>query len=468
MPRKVGEYSVYKGVINMKDLTKGSPVKIILLFALPIICGNIFQQLYNIADSKIVSTYVSTNAFAAVGATSVVSNTIIGFINGLTQGFAIPIANSFGARDEKRMRRFVSGTIILSMSVAVILTIASLMFIEPILVVLKTPEDILPQALTYVRIILAGIIFTALYNMCANVLRAVGDSKTPLYCLVTSVIFNIGLDLLFVRTFDMKIEGAAYATVISQAIAAIMCIVYILFKFRSLLPKKDEWKTERGQYPDLITTGLSMGLMSCIVNIGTVVLQGAINGLGTAIVAAHTAARRVFDILTVTLFSIGIAMTTFVSQNMGAERPDRARQGVRQAIGLVTIITTALVVICFVFGRPVFVWLTNSTDSEIIEPAVMYSRISIVFFYVLGPLFVLRCSLQGMGRKIIPVCSSVLEMIIKILSAQFLVPVFAYRGVAFTEPISWVAMTILLSVSYVIIVRGYKVCPIDKRETINL
>ena len=468
MPRKVGEYSVYKGVINMKDLTKGSPVKIILLFALPIICGNIFQQLYNIADSKIVSTYVSTNAFAAVGATSVVSNTIIGFINGLTQGFAIPIANSFGARDEKRMRRFVSGTIILSMSVAVILTIASLMFIEPILVVLKTPEDILPQALSYVRIILAGIIFTALYNMCANVLRAVGDSKTPLYCLVTSVIFNIGLDLLFVRTFNMKIEGAAYATVISQAIAAIMCIVYILFKFRSLLPKKDEWKTESGQYSDLITTGLSMGLMSCIVNIGTVVLQGAINGLGTAIVAAHTAARRVFDILTVTLFSIGIAMTTFVSQNMGAERPDRARQGVRQAIGLVTIITTALVVICFVFGRPVFVWLTNSTDSEIIEPAVMYSRISIVFFYVLGPLFVLRCSLQGMGRKIIPVCSSVLEMIIKILSAHFLVPVFAYRGVAFTEPISWVAMTILLSVSYVIIVRGYKVCPIDKRETINL
>lgn len=442
----------------MKDLTKGNPIKIILLFAVPIICGNIFQQLYNIADSKIVSTYVSTNAFAAVGATSVVSNTIIGFINGLTQGFAIPIAGRFGAKDEHKMRSFVAGTIILTLSFAIILTIFSLLFIEPLLVLLKTPADIMPLALSYVNIILGGIIFTALYNMCANVLRAVGDSKTPLYCLVAAVIINIVLDLLFVRGFNMGIEGAAYATVIAQATAAFICMIYIIVRFRSLIPDKEKWKLEKDQYKELITTGLSMGLMSCIVNIGTIILQGAINGLGTSIVTAHTAARRVFDILTVTLFSIGIAMTTFVSQNIGAGKWERARQGVRKAIGAVTVITTILLVVCFLFGRPVFCWLTNSNDSDIIEPAVMYSRISILFFYVLGPLFVLRCSLQGMGRKLVPVCSSVLEMVVKILSAQFLVPVYAYKGVAFTEPISWVAMTILLGIAYKMYISKIEIC----------
>lgn len=432
----------------MKDLTKGYPAKIIIMFAIPIICGNIFQQLYNIADSKIVSTYVSTNAFAAVGATGVVSNTIIGFISGLTQGFAIPVANSYGAKDYKRMHRYIAGTIILSMVVAAVLTILSLLFIGQLLQVLHTPSDILQDAIAYVRIILSGTILTALYNMCANVLRAVGDSKTPLYCLMTAVVINIGLDLFFVKVLDMQIKGAAYATVIAQGVAAVMCMCYIGARFREILPHREEWKPETGQYSDLITTGLSMGLMSCIVNIGTVVLQGAINGLGTSIVAAHTAARRIFDILTVALFSIGIAMTTYVSQNMGAGKSERVRQGVRQAIIMETAITTVLIIICFAFAEPVFHWLTSSDDRQIIEPAVMYSHISIIFFYVLGPLFVLRCSLQGMGRKVIPVCSSVLEMVIKILSAQFLIPVFAYTGVAFTEPISWVAMTLLLAVAY--------------------
>lgn len=432
----------------MKDLTKGYPAKVIMLFAIPIICGNIFQQLYNIADSKIVSDYVSTNAFAAVGVTAVVSNTITGFINGLTQGFAIPVANSFGAKDYKKMRRYIAGTVILTLSAAVLLTVLGLLLIGDILRALETPADIMTDALAYVRIILAGIIFSALYNMCANVLRAVGDSRTPLYCLITAVVINIGLDLLFIKGLQMKIEGAAYATVISQAIAAFMCMIYIWTHFRELLPQSGEWRLEQGQYSTLAATGLSMGFMSCIVNIGTIVLQGAINGLGTEIVAAHTAARRVFDMLSVALFSIGTAMTTYVSQNMGAGRPDRVRQGIRHAIVVASVITTALIVLCFAFARPLFEWISSSDNPNIIEPAVMYSRISILFFFVLGPLFVLRCSLQGMGRKVIPVCSSVLEMVIKVLSARFLVPLFAYTGVAFTEPISWVAMTILLAAAY--------------------
>lgn len=432
----------------MKDLTKGYPAKVIMMFAVPLMFGYIFQQLYNMADSKIVSEFVGTDALAAVGATAVVSNTIISFINGLTQGFSILVANSFGARDMNRMRRFIAGTIALTALVVVVLTVVGLIFIVPILKLLNTPEAIMSEAVAYVRIIIAGIVFTALYNMCANILRAVGDSKTPLYCLLVAVVSNIGLDLLFVAVFHWGIEGAAIATVIAQAMSGILCGAFILIKFKNILPGREDWVLETGQYSSLISAGISMGLMGCVVNIGTIVLQGSINCLGTKIVAAHTAARRVFDILSVTIYTVGVAMTTFASQNMGADKPARVRQGVRHSILIVSVMTTILIVVCYLFARPVLVWITSTKDTAIIDAGVMYSRISIVFYYVLGPLLVLRCTLQGMGRKIIPVFTSVLEMLVKVLSANFLVPAFGYVGVAFTEPISWIVMTLVLVAAY--------------------
>ncbi|MDD6137011.1 MAG: MATE family efflux transporter [Lachnospiraceae bacterium] len=432
----------------MKDLTTGKPLKVIIMFAIPIIFGSIFQQFYNFADAKIVSAYVGTDAFAAVGATSVVSNTIIAFMNGLTQGFAIPIAISYGAKEEKNMRKLVAGTMKLTLATTVLVTACVLIAIPNILTALKTPDEIYDISLSYVRIILCGVVFCAIYNMCANTLRAVGDSKTPLYCLIASVIINVLLDLLFVGGFGLGMKGAAYATLVAQACCAIACLIIMFLRFRVLLPKKDEWHLNGSQYGTLITTGLSMGLMTCIVNLGTIVLQSAINSLGTVVVAAHTAARRVFDVLCVTLYCIGISMTTFVSQNLGARKPERVKQGVWVAIRLVTIITTVLIVICFVFGEAVFQWLTSSTDKELIDYAVMYSRISILFFYALGPLFILRCSLQGLGKRIIPILSSVVEMVIKVLSANFLVPLCGYVGVAFTEPISWVIMAVVLAVAF--------------------
>lgn len=432
----------------MKDLTKGYPAKVIMMFAIPLMFGQIFQQFYNMADSKIVSTYVGTGALAAVGATAVVSNTLIFFINGSTQGYSILVANSFGAKDMKRLRQFVAGTMVLTACITLIITAAGVLFIEPILEMLNTPTEIMTDAVAYVRIILAGIVFTALYNMCANILRAVGDSKTPLYCLLIAVGVNIVLDLLFVCVFHWGIEGAAYATIIAQAMSGIMCGSFILKKFREILPKKDDWKPEKGQYVDLIWTGLSMALMGCIVNIGTIALQGAINGLGTDIVAAHTAGRRVFDILGVALFTIGMSMTTFASQNMGAGKPQRVRQGVLHANLIVTGMTVVLQGIWLLLGEVVINWITATDNQAIIEAAKLYMNVMIWFMYVLGPLFVLRCTLQGMGRKIIPLVSSFVEFLIKILSASFLVPVFGYMGVAFTEPISWIMMIIPLIVAY--------------------
>lgn len=434
----------------MKDLTKGYPAKVILMFAIPLMCSSILQQLYNMVDSKIVSSYVGTAAFAAVGATSVVSNTLIGFINGLTQGFAILVANSFGAKDEKRMRQSVAGTLILTVVITVILTVSGLLLIRPILTILRTPADIMDNALSYVRIILAGIAFTALYNVFANILRAVGDSKTPLYCLTFAVILNVGLDLLFVAVFKWGIQGAAYATVLAQAISGFLCMAYVLIRFRDLLPQRSEWSISGELYSNLTTTGLAMGLMGCIVNIGTIILQSAINGLGTAIVTAHTAARRLFDILTILIYTVGLAMTTYVSQNAGARRVDRIKQGVRHAHVVVTIISTMMILLCYLIARPVIEWLTSSTDPAIVDPAVFYLKFGVWFFYALGPLFILRCSLQGMGHKTIPICSSILEMLVKIVSAAILVPHLQYFGVVLTEPISWVLMTTLLAIGYVL------------------
>lgn len=420
------------------------------MFAIPLMCSSILQQLYNMVDSKIVSAYVGTAAFAAVGATSVVSNTLIGFINGLTQGFAILVANSFGAKDEKRMRQSVAGTLILTTVITVILTVLGLLLIRPILTMLRTPDDIMDNALSYVRIILAGIAFTALYNVFANILRAVGDSKTPLYCLTFAVILNVGLDLLFVAVFKWGIQGAAYATVLAQAISGFLCMAYVLSRFRDLLPQRLEWSISGELYSNLTTTGLAMGLMGCIVNIGTIILQSAINGLGTSIVAAHTAARRLFDILMILIYTVGLAMTTYVSQNAGAGRVDRIKQGVRHAHVVATIISTMMILLCYLIARPVIEWLTSSTDPAIVDPAVFYLKFGVWFFYALGPLFILRCSLQGMGCKIIPICSSILEMLVKIASAAILVPHLQYFGVVLTEPISWVLMTTLLAIGYVL------------------
>lgn len=436
----------------MKDLTKGYPAKVIILFAIPLALGNILQMLYNMVDTKIVSTYVDTNALAAVGATAVVTNVLVGFLNGLTQGFSILVARSFGARDEKRMRQYVAGNIKLTLMTAVLLTAVGFLVIEPVLHLLQTPEDIFSSALSYVRIIFVGIIFTAIYNLCANVLRAVGDSKTPLYCLMASVGINTGLDLLFVAVFHWGIGGAAAATVIAQGICAFLCAGYVLWKFHGILPKKGEWKLNRQQYASLITTGLSMGLMGFIVNIGTVVLQGAMNTLGTKIVAAHTAGRRVFDIIMVVIYTIGFSMTTYVSQNMGAGKYDRIRQGVRHALVIVSIETSLIIAGTYLFSHPVIAWIANSTDPVVVGNGVMYMKVGVWFFYVLGPLFILRCTLQGMGRKIIPVCSSFLEMIMKILSAAFLVPALGYFGVALTEPFSWVVMTIPLIIAYLLVI----------------
>lgn len=432
----------------MKDLTIGKPIKVILRFAIPLMLSAMLQQLYNFVDGKIVSKYVGSEAFGAIGATLIITNMLISFVNGLTQGFAIPVANSFGAKDLDNVRKNVAGTIKLITLFTVVLSVLAQIFIDDILIILHFPEEMMTDALNYVRIILFGIVFIVLYNTCANLLRSVGDSVTPLICLLGSVIINIGLDYLFVKIFNLGIQGAAYATLISQFFCGAACLIYLLVKYKELLPRKESWKLGRGQMENLLSTGVAMGLMGCIVNMGSVVLQGAIDKLGPNYVTAHTASRRVFELLTVMLFSISMSMTTYVSQNIGAGKYDRVRTGIKQVLILLTGISTVLIAVCHALSRPILQWIASTDNPAIIDNSVMYVKISICFFYVLGPLLVLRMSLQGMGRKIIPIITSIMEMVIKIFSAYLLVPRFGYKGVAFTEPISWVLMAIVLAIAY--------------------
>lgn len=437
----------------MKDLTKGFPAKVIVLFALPLMIGNIAQQLYNITDSKIVSLYVGGNALAAVGATGVISNLLVGFLNGLTQGFAIVTARHFGADNKEKLRHSMAGTFLLVAVFTVVFTVIGIVFARPVLELLNTPAEIMEDAVAYISIIIKGMVFTAIFNMCANSLRAVGDSKRPLYCIFLSIAVNIVLDILFAKYLQMGIKGVAYATVIAQAMCALACMLILFIKTKEIIPEKNELIIKLEEYKELLAFGISMGLMGCIVNLGTIILQSGINGLGTTTVTAHVSARRFLDILMVMVYTIGFAMTTYVSQNYGAGKIDRIRAGVRQAVIIDSAISTVLIIFCFVFGKDIVGWIASSSNPQILGNGEIYIRIGVVFFYALGPLFIFRCSLQGMGSRFVPLLTSTMELCIKILSVAYLVPWLKYLGIALTEPISWTAMMIVLAIGYGITIR---------------
>ena len=429
---------------SMRELTKGSPAKVIMTFALPIIFGNLLQQLYNLADGKIVSTYVGTQAFAAVGATAVIANLIIGFVNGVTQGFGIPVSRCFGAGDYKNMRRYVAGSFIMTVAMTLILTVGALLGIEGLLHILDTPADIMEEALQYIRIIIMGTAFISLYNYSANILRAVGESRIPLLCLAVAVILNIFLDILFVHTFSKGLRGAAHATNIAQCIAGVLCMAYLLFRFRELVPKGQEWQGQRRKYQEMTVFGISLGMMSCFVSIGTVIFQTAVNRLGTKIVTAHIAARRIEELTNVPMLCTGMAMTTYASQNLGAGEYDRIKKGIGLAILYTCIWCSFTIVASYTIGDWLVYMVTGSKNAEVLKNATNYLKFDTLFYFVTAVICVVRNAMQGLGDHITPLVSSSLEMIGKIVIAATLVPWFGYTGVIVAEPLVWFIMVIPL------------------------
>ncbi len=434
-------------------MTEGSILKNLIWFAVPILIGNIFQQLYNVADTAIIGNLLGDNALAAVGASAPIYNLIVGFAGGLTNGFAVIIARHFGANDMQRLKKAVAMTYVLSAAIAVVLTITSLAVLHPLMAALKTPSDIIADTESYMGIILMFSAITIAYNMLAGMMRAVGNTKAPLYFLMISVFVNIGLDFLFVKGFEMGVAGAAYATVISQTVSVVLCFIYAVKKCRFLIFDRTCFEMNRPMLADLSLTGLSMGLMYAIVSVGSVILQGAVNSFGTSTITAHTAARKIDDIFMLTLGTIAMASSTFASQNYGAGRIDRVKKGIKYSFFL-AFGWSAFSVLCAVLFRvPLISALTGTSDETVIDTASQYIIINISFFFVLGILLVLRSSLQGVGRKLVPVCGSGIELIMKVVGAMVFAPQLGYFGICILEPIIWTICAVIVLIDYGVFIR---------------
>lgn len=435
------------------NMTEGNIFKNLIYFAIPVLIGNIFQQLYNVADTAIIGNILGDNALASVGASTPVYNLMIGFANGLTNGFAIIIARYFGADNEREMKKSVSLTYVLSAIIAVILTLSGIAFLHPLMKSLKTPDEIIGDTESYMRIIMMFSAVTIAYNMLAGMMRAIGNSKAPLYFLVISTFVNIGLDILFVKGFEMGVAGAAYATVISQGVSVILCFIYVMKKCNFLIFRKSDLIFDRELLSDLASTGLSMGLMYAIVSVGSVILQGAVNSLGTSTITAHTAARKIDDIFMLPLSTASMSASTFTSQNFGAGKMDRVKKGIKYSILIAFAWSAFSVLVVLLFRRPLIVALTGTTDKTVISTASQYIIWNVSFFFVLSVLIILRSSLQGVGRKLVPVSGSVMELLLKVLASLVIAPQLGYFGICILEPVIWFVCSLMVITDYIVFIR---------------
>lgn len=434
---------------NAGNMTNGPILACLLTFAFPILIGNIFQQLYNVVDTAVIGNVLGDNALAAIGAVSPIYNLVIGFANGITNGFAVVIARAFGAGKEDEIRKSVSMTFVLTAIITVIFTVESLLLLKPLLHFLETPAKIFNDTYSYLMIIMAFSVATMFYNMYAGMLRAIGNSRAPLYFLMVAMVINVVLDIILVKYTPLGVAGAAYATVVAQVVSVILCITYIYRKCPMFIFRIKDVVWDRKLIGELLSTGISMGLMMVVVSIGSVALQRAVNSLGEQTIAAHTAARKIDDIFMLPLGTITMAASTFTGQNYGAGKMDRVKKGIMCAI-LIDFVWSAFACLCSVFGSEFMVrMLSGSEDPTVLNSATDYIRINLPFFFVLSILLVLRSSLQSVGRKVIPVIGSVVELIGKFLAVGVIVPMFGYMGVCFLEPVIWILSALLVCVEYI-------------------
>ncbi len=430
-----------------KDMTSGKPLSLILSFCIPMVFGNILQQLYNMADTIIVGRCIDSNALAALGATGSVCFLVIGFATGLCTGLSIPVAQMYGAGNHKGMRSYMLNAAYISGIAAAILTILTMVFCRPLLQLMQTPESILDDAHNYLFVMFAGLSATILYNLLAGFLRAMGDSKTPLVFLAISSVLNIGLDFLMIMAFDLGVMGAALATVIAQGISALLCLVYMYKHYDILTFEKDEFAFRSDYCGKLCSVSLPMACQFSITAIGSIILQSAVNGFGPAVIASVTAATKIQTIVIGPMESLGITMATYCGQNLGAGRIDRIKEGLRCSIRVCLIYAVVSFVFSFFLGK-YFVYGFVSTDeadfAAILEYAAYYLRVSGIFYPTLAVLFVLRNSLQGMGYSFLPMSAGVLELISRAFAAWVLVDAMDYLGVCLASPVAWIAADVLL------------------------
>ena len=410
----------------VRNMTKGSPVKLLLAFALPLLVANVFQQLYSVADAMVLGRGVGVNALAAAGSTGSVHFFVLGFINGLTHGYSILISQRFGAGDESDMRR-------------------------PLMTLMGTPTDIFDDALLYIRIIFIGIFTTVFYNMLSSILRALGDSMSPLIIILISSAVNIGLDILFVMAFKWGVAGAAWATVLAQLLSGLMCL-FVLCRMPVLRFKADEKRMDKSIIFGLLKLGLPVGIMNSITAIGGMILQGIVNGLGSTIVAAYTAGSKIFGLAEQPCNIIGLSLGTYVGQNLGAGRVDRIKVGVRRSILMVLIVDFFIGGTMILFGRQLTAVFVSGVEQAVIEASYPYLLCCGAMMWVLGLLFVYRFSLQSLGDTVVPMLSGALELILRISVVLVLSKVFnlGFLSICIAEVSAWFGAAALLCVTYYI------------------
>lgn len=433
----------------MKDLTKGRPSILILGFALPIFLANLLQLTYSIVDTRIVGSYLGESTLAAVGATTTLSNLMIQFLMGVSNGFAIITAQKFGAKDYDGVRKSFAMSLKLGCTIALAITIVCLVFLRQILVFLNVSDTLMETAMSYIFVIIAGLLATFLYDACAAALRALGDTLTPLIILLVSVCLNIVGDIFLVVVVKMGVRGAALATVLAQAIAFVICWIYMVKKYEVLRVKGEDFigdksDADRQMLKNMLSAGMSMGFMSSLINIGSLTLQTAINKLGQDIIVAHTAARKISEIFMIMFTVFGQTMATYCGQNIGAGEVKRVKQGIRLAILYTCIWCTMVLIASYTIG-PWLVYLVTGTHNDVvITNATNYLKFDTIFYFVTAVICIVRNAMQGLGEQITPLVSSSLEMIGKIVIAFTLVPMLGYTGVIVAEPIVWFIMVIPL------------------------
>lgn len=436
------------------DMTKGSPLKLILRFLLPVLLGNLFQQLYNMVDTIIVGRYVGQDALAAVGATGTISFLILGFMMGIATGFTVMTAQKYGAGDYEGVRKSVGNAFVLSAIVTVIMTALSVAGMDWMLKVMQTPEDIFEMSKTYISIICWGLVCTILYNLTAAVLRAVGNSRVPLYFLVVSALLNVVLDLVFILVFHWGVGGAAAATVISQGISGLLCLFYLLTRIDFLKLKREHFVLERNIALNQVRIAVPMALQFSITAIGTMMVQAALNMLGSTIVAAYTAACKIEQMVTTAFQAMGATMATYSAQNWGIHSLERLQKGSRTAAaisGVYAVVIYGVVWVLLPYATALFF---EGDISAIIGYVRTYIGICGIFFIPLGLIFIYRNLLQGCGYTVIPTMGGVVELVSRGIFAFLAAGARSYTGVCIANASAWCTAGIFLWIAYLIIMRG--------------
>ena len=435
---------VMKKNSGMKDLTVGKPFACIVGFWIPVFLGTLFQQFYNMVDTMIVGKYLGLNQLAGVGVTGSLSFLVIGFCTGICSGFAIPVAQSFGAKDEQGLRRYVTNSVWYCAAVSVIMTVLTVVLCRQMLVWMNTPDGAMRYAYNYIVVIFAGIPFTILYNMVSGIFRSLGDSRSPVVFLVISSILNIGLDLLFIPVFGMDVEGAGLATIIAQGVSGFASLIYLVRKFEILKMQPGDWKPDKAYLKTLTIIGIPMGLQYSITAVGSIMLQTAVNSFGEIAVAGVAASNKVYCLLTCPLEAMGNTMATYAGQNMGAGRTDRITKGLYQSILACMIVSVIMLVLVLLFGNEMSMLFINKGETEALGYAFRYTLLYTIGFPLLTLVLTVRFTIQGMGFSAFAMTAGVLEMVARCFVAIVLPIYFGFTSVCLANVCAWLAADLFL------------------------